>query len=79
MIRRILLHCAGLERITILEREDGLVLRAMVFINPMNVAKEWNPPDEQQEQGDPDNAIDQVEDDLLAENGIYPLQFGGRQ
>ena len=75
---RILLHRRGLERITILEGVDRLVLGAVIFVNPMNIAPQRNSPDKEQEQGDANDAVHQVENNLLAKHRVHPFQFGGR-
>ena len=79
MIGRIFLHGASLERIAILERENCLVLGPVILVHAMDIVPERNAPDKQQEQRNADQAVDQVENDLLAEQRIHLLQFRRRQ
>ena len=79
MKSRILLHRRGIQGIAILEGVNRLVLGAVIFVDPVNIAPQRHSPDEEQEQGDPDDAIHQVENDLLAEHRVHPFQLGSSQ
>ena len=79
MIRRILLHCAGSQRIAVFKGKNRLVLGAVILVHAADVLQQRHSPDEQQEQRDADDAIHQVEHDLLAEHRVHALQFRGRQ
>ena len=55
------------------------MLGAVVFIHPPDIAQQRNSPDEEQENSNTDDTIHQVKDDLLAEDGVHPLQFRSRK
>src|SRR5205823_2351935 len=48
---------------------------AVGFIHPPDIAQQRNSPDEEQENSNTDDTIYQVKDDLLAEDGVHPLQY----
>src|SRR5215469_12089962 len=75
MIGRILLNWGYLQRVSGFEGEHRFVLGAVVLIHAANVFQQRCSPDEQQEQGDTNRAVYQVEDNALAENRVDPLQF----
>src|SRR6202165_3137966 len=77
MISRILLHRRGFQRIAILERKYRLVLGPVVLVHASNVFPQRNAPDKKQEHRDPDQPVNQVEQELLPENGIHLFQLGG--
>ena len=51
------------------------MLGAVILVDPANVAPQRHSPDEEQEERDSDDAVHQVENDLLSEYGVHPLQF----
>src|SRR5579872_2109164 len=71
----ILLDFRSRQWIAILECEDRLVLGAVIFVNAADIFPERNAPDKQQEQGEADYAVDQVEDDASAERGVVLFEF----
>ena len=79
MIRGVFLDRGRVEGITVLEGENCLVLRAVIFVYAMNVSPQRDSPNKQQEKSDADGAIHEVEDNLLAEERIDAFQFGGSQ
>ena len=76
---RILLHRSSIKRIAILESEHRLVFRAVVFVDPANILHQRQPPNEEQEECEPDNAIHQIEHDLAAQRRVVLLQFSRGQ
>ena len=50
-----------------LEGENRLVLGAVILVHAPDVGPQRDAPDEQQEQADADDAVDHVEQDLVAE------------
>jgi len=76
MISRIFLDGSSLERIAVLECVDRFVLSAVILVDAANIFPERNSPDEEQEERNSNQAIDEIEDELLAKDWIHMLQLG---
>ncbi len=78
MKRAVALRRFHVHRVARFEGEHGFVLGAVVAVESANVAPERDRPDKEEEDRDPDNAIHQVEDHLVAEHRMDAPQSGGR-
>ncbi len=72
---RILLDFGGFEWISVFEGEYCFVFGPVVLVDATNIFPERNSPDEEQEQGQADGAIDEVEHDPAPESGIEFLEL----
>ena len=79
MARGIFLRVVNRQRVVVLEGKDRLVLGAVVLVHAPDVGPQRDAPDEQQEQADANEAVNDVEQDLVAERRVVVLQLGGRQ
>ena len=76
--RRVSLHILRFERIARLESENRFVLGSVVLVDAANVGHQRDSPDKEQEERNADDAVDYIEQDLVAERRINVLEFGGR-